>query len=191
MAAATAPPAADVAPELRRRLADLKRHVSHNQLAIYRPYPKQAEFYVLGASHRECLLAAGNQVGKTLCAAMEVAAHTTGSYPEWWRGRRFTKPIVAWCAGVTGEQTRDAVQRRLLGRSGSAPVRCRKLGLRIGRPREASLASLIRFWFDTSAAASRRSPSRRTPGAGSRGRVRVATLYGSMKSHRSTSTSKA
>jgi hypothetical protein len=42
--------------------------------------------------------------------------YATGAYPPWWEGRRFTKPNVAWCAGVTGEQTRDAVQRRLLGR---------------------------------------------------------------------------
>jgi len=35
-----------------------------NRLAAYEPYPKQAEFHRLGATHRERLLMAGNQLGK-------------------------------------------------------------------------------------------------------------------------------
>ena len=40
----------------------------YNQLASYRPYPKQAEFHAAGAEHDERLLMAGNQLGKTLAA---------------------------------------------------------------------------------------------------------------------------
>lgn len=61
---------------------------------------------------------AANQVGKTLAGGMEAAMHATGRYPEWWEGRRFDKPTIAWVAGVTGESTRDNPQRVLLGRSG-------------------------------------------------------------------------
>ena len=59
---------------------------------------------------------AGNQLGKTIGGGFEAAIHATGKYPDWWAGRRFDKPTVGWAAGVTGESTRDTVQRVLLGR---------------------------------------------------------------------------
>ena len=72
---------------------------------------------------------AGNQLGKTVAGSFEAAIHATGRYPDWWQGRRFTKPTVLWCAGVTGESTRDNVQRLLMGRpgnygTGSIPADC-------------------------------------------------------------------
>src|SRR5262249_21261827 len=70
--------------------------------------------------HRERLLMAGNQLGKTLAGGMEVAIHATGLYPDWWTGRRFDKPTVGWVAGTTGETVRDTVQRILVGRPGQA-----------------------------------------------------------------------
>jgi phage terminase large subunit-like protein len=84
----------------------------------YRPYPKQIDFHDAGAAHRERLFLAGNQLGKTLAGAFEEAAHATGRYPIWWRGRRFAGPTVSWVAGVTGESTRDTVQRALIGPHG-------------------------------------------------------------------------
>src|SRR6266404_5591895 len=84
----------------------------------YRPYPKQMEFHEAGHAHRERLFLAGNQLGKTMAGAFEEAAHATGRYPIWWKGRRFDGPTVSWVAGVTGESTRDTVQRALLGRNG-------------------------------------------------------------------------
>lgn len=73
------------------------------------------EFHAAGAQHRERLLQAGNQVGKTWCGAAEVAMHLTGRYPDWWEGRRFERPIRAWAASVTSQATRDNPQQRLLG----------------------------------------------------------------------------
>lgn len=61
---------------------------------------------------------AGNQVGKTICAAAEAAMHATGRYPDWWQGRVFAKEVNAWVSGVTGESTRDNPQRWLYGRIG-------------------------------------------------------------------------
>jgi len=84
----------------------------------YRPYPKQMEFHEAGLAHRERLFLAGNQLGKTLAGAFEEAAHATGNYPIWWTGRRFDKPTSSWVAGVTGESTRDTVQRALIGEPG-------------------------------------------------------------------------
>ena len=94
------------------------RRRTENRLTYYRPYAKQREFHAAGASARERLLMAGNQLGKTLAGGFEAAMHATGRYPVWWQGRRFDKPTIAWVAGVTGESTRDNPQRILLGRAG-------------------------------------------------------------------------
>lgn len=92
--------------------------LARNRLATYRPYPKQAAFHEGGAAHRERLFLAGNQLGKTVAGSCEYAYHLTGHYPDWWRGRRWGRPIVGWAAGVTAESTRDNPQRVLMGRPG-------------------------------------------------------------------------
>ncbi|GIW55397.1 MAG: DNA packaging protein [Nitrospiraceae bacterium] len=97
-------------------LIKLDRKLAYRRLEIYRPYPKQREFHAAGQTYPERLLMAGNQVGKTLCAAAEVAMHLTGRYPDWWPGKVFGKQVVGWVAGVTGEATRDNAQRMLMGR---------------------------------------------------------------------------
>lgn len=58
---------------------------------------------------------AGNQLGKTVAGAAEVAMHLTGNYPNDWEGRRFDRPVT-WIAGSeSAELTRDGVQRLLVG----------------------------------------------------------------------------
>lgn len=109
----------------------LTRVIAENQLAGYGPYAKQAEFHAMGAVKRERMLSAGNQLGKTLSAANEVAMHLTGRYPDWWAGKRFAKGNN-WLAGSeSGELTRRGVQRYLFGRdpktdpgTGSIPKDC-------------------------------------------------------------------
>lgn len=96
------------------------RRASHNRLTSYRAYPKQREFHAAGKFHRERLLMAGNQLGKTLSAGAETAMHATGRYPDWWDGHVFNKPIMSWVAGVTGESTRDNPQRILYGPLGAS-----------------------------------------------------------------------
>lgn len=104
---------------LREHLAsEIQTAQKYERLIDYKPYPKQVEFHAAGAEHRERLLRAGNQLGKTLAAGMELAMHLTGRYPSWWSGRRWERPVVAWAAGITGESTRDNPQRILLGRAG-------------------------------------------------------------------------
>lgn len=92
-----------------------RKLATQERLTEYRPYPKQAEFHAAGATHRERMLMAGNQLGKTLAAAYETAMHLTGRYPAWWAGKRFDHP-VRWLAGSeSSELTRKGVQRLLLG----------------------------------------------------------------------------
>ena len=58
---------------------------------------------------------AGNQLGKTVAGAAEMAMHLTGEYPDWWVGHRFVKPITALAGSESYELTRDGVQRLLIG----------------------------------------------------------------------------
>lgn len=92
-----------------------ERRKRENALAAYAPYVKQREFHAAGASYRERLFMAGNQLGKTLAGANEVAAHLTGRYPAWWDGYRM-KGGNRWLAGSeSAELTRKGVQRLLFG----------------------------------------------------------------------------
>lgn len=59
---------------------------------------------------------AGNRVGKTLgVGGYELVLHLTGQYPDWWTGRRFTRPTKAWAAGDTNKTTRDILQAKIVG----------------------------------------------------------------------------
>lgn len=59
---------------------------------------------------------AANRVGKTEGVGLyEVTLHATGDYPDWWRGRRFTRPVSIWVAGDTGPTVKEILQFKLLG----------------------------------------------------------------------------
>jgi len=81
----------------------------------YNPYDKQLDLHDSGVHCRERILSAGNQCGKTYCLAHETAFHLTGVYPSWWQGKKFSKPVYGWMAGVTNESTRDILQYKLFG----------------------------------------------------------------------------
>ena len=101
--------------QLLELLKEKDKRARQNNLSTYKPYAKQKEFHLSGASYRERLFSAGNQLGKTLSGAFEVAYHLTGKYPVWWEGRRFDKPVSFLAGSVTYELTRDGVQRLLVG----------------------------------------------------------------------------
>lgn len=100
-------------------VASARDLLNTTKMEDYRAYPKQREFHRAGADPkiRERLLKAGNQLGKTWSAGFETAMHLTGRYPDWWDGATFPHPVACWAAGVTGEVTRDTVQRILCGRA--------------------------------------------------------------------------
>jgi phage terminase large subunit-like protein len=110
----------------------------------YRPYPKQIDFHDAGSAHRERLFIAGNQLGKTMAGAFEEAAHATGRYPIWWQGRRFDRPTVSWVAGITGESTRDTVQRALIGESGRGGGALRRSDVAAKVPARSGLVDMLR-----------------------------------------------
>jgi phage terminase large subunit-like protein len=80
--------------------------------------PKHAEFFRLGATYRERLFQAGNRCGKTRAGAVEMAAHLTGLYPEWWMGKRFSTGVNAWACAMSSQKCRETVQTELFGEPG-------------------------------------------------------------------------
>lgn len=97
-------------------LAKMKAdYALNNAWLLFRPYPKQEAFIKAGATYRERLLNAGNQLGKTMCGAFEMACHLTGKYPDWWEGRRFLKAPKCWAVGKNATVVRDVQQFLLCG----------------------------------------------------------------------------
>ena len=79
-------------------------------------YPKHLQFFEAGATYRERAIIAANRIGKTeSIGGYEMTCHLTGIYPTWWPGRRFDRPVDAWCAGKTLKTTRDIIQTKLVG----------------------------------------------------------------------------
>jgi len=96
-------------------LRELRQRERFNRINSYDPYPYQLKFHKTGAEANQRLLMAANRIGKSYCGSMELSYHLTGLYPEWWAGRVYHQPIVAWAGGVSNETTRDIVQYELLG----------------------------------------------------------------------------
>jgi phage terminase large subunit-like protein len=79
-------------------------------------YRTQLRFFAEGRSGvHQRLIYGGNQTGKTLCCSAEVSWHMTGLYPDWWCGKRYTKPIRCWVVGESIILVRDTVQKHLCG----------------------------------------------------------------------------
>lgn len=122
LSTAVSPFSPDLTPQEQVHLDAILREIQKRtdyELNKYQPYFKQQLFHAAGEHHRERLLRAGNQNGKTYAGGMEHAYHCTGLYPSWWLGRRIENPNpVIWASSDTGETTRDNPQRALLGMVG-------------------------------------------------------------------------
>lgn len=99
-------------------LSALDTSRTYNRAAQFKPYKKQLEHFKHGKGKRERLFMAGNQLGKSDAGALETAYHLTGDYPDWWPGRRWTRPVDGWAAGETALVTRDVQQKKLCGTPG-------------------------------------------------------------------------
>jgi len=97
--------------ELAIAVADDMRY---NQLRYFRPFDHQKRFFATCNADRRGILAA-NRIGKTVSTCYETAMHLTGQYPEWWTGKRYTKPITAMVAGEGWQQVAMVLQQELLG----------------------------------------------------------------------------
>ena len=109
---------------------ELTRRENRTRLLRYKPYAKQAIFHTAGATNRERLLMAANQVGKTYSGAAEAAIHLTGTYPDW-VGRQALRSRcegMGWLCDLGRDARRGAapVSRRAEGRDavGHRPRPC-------------------------------------------------------------------
>lgn len=110
-------------------LEGLADYRSTHKMEFYVPYPFQKAFHHAieetnvqapfelskGALAVQTALMCANQIGKTTCAAYEVAFHATGRYPDWWEGIRFKAAPNIVVAGKSNDSVRDIVQNELLG----------------------------------------------------------------------------
>lgn len=91
----------------------------HFKLHYYQPFEYQKKFHAAegkgGGLATDRALIAGNKLGKTHCAAQEVAMHATGIYPLWWEGHRFKHRVEILCGTESNELTRDVSQKELFG----------------------------------------------------------------------------
>ena len=110
--------------ELVTLLQEKTRRTKYKQIESYYPasgpysrsaYPKHMAFFKAGKDYSERAFIAANRVGKTYAGGIELVYHVTGLYPDWWQGKRFTRPIKAWVGSLTPAQMKEAVQNVLFG----------------------------------------------------------------------------
>ena len=105
--------AQDPADEYLALVAEKERRDTLRKFELYTPYPKQLDWLNWALPIK--VIFGGNRVGKTLTASYEMTCHLTGIYPPWWTGKRFFRPIKAWCVAVIYKQLREVMQVELLG----------------------------------------------------------------------------
>lgn len=118
----------NLTPEVQEKLLNLikldKKYTETNKFDKYftdsgpnarEHYSKHVEFMNAGSRYNQRAFIAGNQCGKTLTCAYELALHLTGLYPYWWKGKRYKKPVRAWAVSISGQKVRDNIQNYLLG----------------------------------------------------------------------------
>ena len=118
--------------ELVKLLEEKEQRRLYNKIGYFEPYVWQKTLCNATKEHRQVLAMTANQIGKSTIGAYITAVHCTGLYPEWWEGRRFTKPLYCWVAGVSNDTTRDICQSELFGLaedeskwgSGMVPLDC-------------------------------------------------------------------
>jgi phage terminase large subunit-like protein len=101
--------------ELVKLLEEKELRKKYNKLKHFSPYKWQETLCQATGSQRQVLAMTANQIGKSTVGAYITAMHLTGLYPDWWKGRRFTKPPYVWAAGVSNDTTRDIMQTELFG----------------------------------------------------------------------------
>jgi len=105
----------------KRMLSEFDYRKKYSRIDFYRPNRAQEKFHAL--KNREKAVRAGNQQGKTHCAAFEMASHALARYPDWWQGIEFIVPplierpvdFMGWASCTTSMKVRDGAQLKLLG----------------------------------------------------------------------------
>jgi phage terminase large subunit-like protein len=95
-------------------LADrITKLASENKVRDFVPYQTQLNY--MNDLRSIKVMFGGNRAGKTTVGSVETVFHLTGVYPSWYKGIRYTKPVVLWVAGVSSVRVRDTLQEKLFG----------------------------------------------------------------------------
>lgn len=78
-------------------------------------YPWQKKAIEMTATHRIIGVICGNQMGKSEVTCAMLAAHLTGIYPSWWKGKKYDRPVRVMAAGVDSNHNKNVLQERLFG----------------------------------------------------------------------------
>jgi len=103
------------APEHRSWPYTHKMFDGYDTIFCKNKYIKALEFWAAGKDHQQRFLMAGNRVGKSLAAAVEVSYHLTGLYPADWNGVRFNHPTQWWICGDSRQTIISTLQPLFLG----------------------------------------------------------------------------
>lgn len=110
--------------QLLQLLLEKKRRIENNRLIYMFPdkgkfsrhkYPKHLEFMNAGRTNMVRLIMGGNRTGKTETAMYECTLHMTGLYPDWWEGRRFSRPTKGWICAIDAKMLVETIQGKLFG----------------------------------------------------------------------------
>jgi phage terminase large subunit-like protein len=99
------------------QLMQAKGLFEDRKFEIYEPTPKQMEFHDATKKYKQILFLAGNQIGKTVAACMQIGMWCTGIYPEWYNGRKFHGAVDGWVCSVDIKTLRESIQLLLLGKN--------------------------------------------------------------------------
>lgn len=108
----------DLSAAIALRTAGLEYRETHRREFVPRWYDWQREFFYASANHSQVMLLASNRSGKTYPGTYATALDVVGDYPKNWVGARITHPTEVWVLGVDALQTRNVLQKELLGEEG-------------------------------------------------------------------------
>ena len=105
-------------PAVAKALSDAAKEVKYNNRLyefLEMAYPWQKKAVQMTKAHRVMGLIASNQSGKSETACSIVACHATGIYPDWWKGRKYDRPVKIMVAGVDSNHNKNVLQEKLIG----------------------------------------------------------------------------
>lgn len=98
-----------------------KRVSSKHRIQRITQYKKEKpqDIYCITVNHPDHLFVANGIIsgnsGKTFSASVEIYYHASGKYPDWWEGRRYSRPLKIYVGSETNKQIREGVQEILTG----------------------------------------------------------------------------
>lgn len=78
-------------------------------------YPWQRKLANSSSDYTVIGCIASNQTGKTESVAAITCMHLLGEYPDWYTGKRYSKPVTVVMAGVNSNHNRIVLQEKMFG----------------------------------------------------------------------------